>query len=841
MLRRARIGLRAIRLLHLRELRLHPLRTLVSIISVAAGVAMILSVVVVVRSTTASFEHQARALAGPAPLRIVGVTSAGGLSPATVDAARGVDGVAAAVPMIRAVATLERDGPGRIESGDDVFVLGVDCQTATVLGVECARVTDAPLLSSALEADARAGSSLRTDTGRIALDASRVEPTLDALGDKVAAVSIPAAQAMFSRSTGVDVVFILPAEGVDPVALRPHLRAAVGEGTTVLGVTDPPVEFEQVLATIIPLFGIIGLFALAIGMILVANTVALSLEERRQQLAVVGALGGTASALVGGALVQAAVIGVLGGLLGVGGAIALAYPLTASVSTFTLPIAGVAVKAIPSEAPIRTALFLGAIVAVLAAWRPARRARRTDVAAELSNRDRRAEADTGRLAAVGLLAVAIGIAGAGITAVASADGSLDDWQPPLAPIGLLICVLGLSIGMSRITPVVAQVLLRRLNPRRATVRLALANLVREPARTGVMGLAIGSAVGVAFIVASFNAAAEAGITDGVTANLEGKVAISIGAPDSDDDGFARVPAPVIDAIRARPDVARVSHSSFMFVSDGVAMGLFATEDPSFSIEVYEGTADPERFAQGEVLIGAAVARRQHIEPGDTVAVPTPDGFAHLPVQGIWANGNVVGNIVDMPFTKLEELFGPRPTDQVLVTPADGVSDDDLAAAIVDAGYDPGLRAEPGDVLAARFASGVGAQLAPFWALQRGLTIVAFIAVLSTLLLVGIQRTRELGLLAAVGMEPGTIARMVVLEAIIVGAVGTVVGAVLSVGMDLAFLAITPLLLGWENPMRFALWAVPVYGVITVIVVAIGASLPAWRASRVHVVEALAYE
>jgi putative ABC transport system permease protein len=97
------------------------------------------------------------------------------------------------------------------------------------------------------------------------------------------------------------------------------------------------------------------------------------------------------------------------------------------------------------------------------------------------------------------------------------------------------------------------------------------------------------------------------------------------------------------------------------------------------------------------------------------------------------------------------------------------------------------------------------------------------------------------LLAAVGMEPGTIARMVVLEAIIVGAVGTVVGAVLSVGMDLAFLAITPLLLGWENPMRFALWAVPVYGVITVVVVAIGASLPAWRASRVHVVEALAYE
>lgn len=838
---RWRAALRRVRLLHLRELRLHPLRTVISIVSVAAGVAMILSVVVVVRSTTTSFERQSAALAGPAPLRVTGVTSRGGLDLATVDQVAATEGVAAAIPMVQSVVPLERDGADGVAFGEDVLMLGVDCQTAGFLGIDCAAVTDEPLLSSSLAGAADASSFLRTDSGRVTLDPERVVPAVDGLGDKVAVVTISAAQALLSRGSGVDVVYVIPIEEVGVAELQRRLLAALGPGPAVLTVSEPPFEFEQVLNTIIPLFGLLGLFALAIGMILVANTVALSLEERRQQLAVVAALGGTSTTVVGGALLQAATIGLLGGLLGVAGAIALAYPLTASVSGFTLPIAGIEVKALPSEAPIPLALLMGAGVAAVASWRPARRALRSDVAAELSNRDRRAEADTTLLAARAILAISVGMAGAGVAAAGGANGSLQGWQPRVAPIGLLLAILGLSVGMARLTPVVAQLLLRHLTPRSSSVRLAMANLVREPARTGVMALAVGSAVGVAFMVASFNQSAAAGIAEGVSSSLGGKLAITMGADEEEREVFVRVPPQVADDLAARPDVAAADRSSFLFVSNGVGMGLVGTQSPPFGIRVYQGTADPERFAAGEVMIGAAVARRQRIEPGDSVLIPVRDGFVSLPVQGVWADGSVVGNSVQMPLAKLEELFGPRPVDELLLTPAGGVSTTELAARIAETGYDPALRAEPGEVVADRIADTAGAQLAPFWALQRGLTIVAFIAVLSTLLLIGVQRTRELALLAALGMEPRTVARMVVLEAVVVGILGSIVGAVLAVGMQLAFHALTPLLIGWENPMRFALWAVPVYGLITVVLVALGAALPAWRASRVNVVEALAYE
>ena len=71
--------------------------------------------------------------------------------------------------------------------------------------------------------------------------------------------------------------------------------------------------------------------------------------------------------------------------------------------------------------------------------------------------------------------------------------------------------------------------------------------------------------------------------------------------------------------------------------------------------------------------------------------------------------------------------------------------------------------------------------------------------------------------------------------------GVAVASVLATVMALALSAVTPLIIGWENPIRLAFTAIPLYGTITVALAVAGAALPAWRASRVQVVEALAYE
>lgn len=833
-----------VRLVHLRELRLHPLRTLIAVVSVAAGVAMVLAVVVVVSATTASFERQAEGLAGPAPLRVVGATSAGGLEIADVWTIAGTDGVAGVGAMVRGVAQLEEVHETGVELTDDVIVLGVDCPTAAVLGVRCedlaAGLVASPGLASAAERD---GTSIRTAVGRVDLEPAAEAGRLADIAPRTAVVGIAEAQRMLQRADRIDIAYVLPDDGASIAEVRSALESRLPDGLDVLAATDPPPEFGQVLATIVPLFGLIGLLALGIGMILVANTVTLSLEERRLQLAVVGALGGTGGQIVAGALLQAVLLGLAGGLLGTAGAVALAIPLTDSVSSFTLPISGVSVDAGAADPPVVLGLVLGAIVAGVAAWRPARRARRSDVAAELSRRDRREDATTGALAPRALFVVAIGVWGAGLAAAGGADGSLDGWQPTVGLAGLLIAILGLTLAMGRVTALVATWILRRVAPANAAVRLALANLAREPARTGVMAVGVGAAVGTAFLVASFAESSRAGIIDGVTAEIGDTLVVSVGDEESN-DVFHSVPPDVVDAIAARPDVAEVIRESFAFTSgEAASIAIEGTEAEltDLGLTVFDGTVDPERFVAGEVMVGAGLARVQGIGAGDMVEIPLRDGVVEVPVLGVWANGNAVGNSITMPYSLLQELLGPVPVEVLMLRPADGTTTAELAAAIAASPPDSALRLETAPEAAARVADSVDTQLAPFWALQRGLTIVAFIAVLSTMLLVGIQRTRELGLLAAVGMTPATIGGMILVEALVLGVLGVAVASVLATVMALALSAVTPLIIGWENPIRMAFSAIPLYGTITIALAVAGAALPAWRASRVQVVEALAYE
>lgn len=838
-----RSALDVLRLVHLRELRRHPVRTAIAVVAVAAGVAMLLAIVVVVRSTTVSFEDQARATAGPAPLRVVGPTAAAGVLPADVEAIRAVDGVAAAVPLVRGLASIERYAGGDVEHGHEVLVLGVDCGIAGSFGVSCETLGDGLVVTPALGEGSLADAALRTDDGAIAfaeMDLT-VDERLTELGPRVAVTSLPTAQRFFGRGDAVDLVYVLPDDGVPVDVAADRINATTAEGLEVLRVTDLPPELNAVVGTIIPLFSLIGLFALAIGVVLVANTVALSLEERRVQLAVVTSLGGTSREVLVGSLVQAGVIGAAGGLLGAGMAALAAYPLTSAVNQFTLGISGIRVEAMPSQTPVVAAVIMGVVVASAAAWRPARRATRSDVAAELSLRERRAESGMQGLARKAAIAVVAGAIATVAAVAGGADGSLKSWQPLAAWIGLFASIVAVAFAMGRVGSLVAAVVLRRVRVTLPPVRLALANLVREPSRTGVMILAAGAAVSIGYVTDSYTEQAEAGIRQSTDADFGGGLLVSIGPADGGDQ-FARIPTSVADAVRDHPQVDHVDSAVFLFTNaDGEAIGITGAEGGLADRQVYAGSADPDRFAAGEIMVGAGLARRQGIEPGGVAVLPTHDGPVNLPVQGIWADGNGVGMNVTVPLTLAQEHWGPIPTGSVVAYPVDGVTSEQLAASMHRDIADPALRVETPEQVTGRWVSNIDSQIAPFKALQVGLTALAFVAVLSTLLLVGIQRHRELGLLSAAGMTPRSIFAMVLTEAGLVGVIAAAVALPLATLQGFAFQAVVPMILGWENPTRFDLSAWFSSGVLTTVVVVASAAFPAWRAARVDVVEALAYE
>ena len=120
-------------------------------------------------------------------------------------------------------------------------------------------------------------------------------------------------------------------------------------------------------------------------------------------------------------------------------------------------------------------------------------------------------------------------------------------------------------------------------------------------------------------------------------------------------------------------------------------------------------------------------------------------------------------------------------------------------------------------------------------------MVAFIATASTLLLAGVKRRAEHGLLAAVGMPPGDLGRMVLVEAGLFGVLGTICGFVGGlVGLATFSLASTSLT-GLTIPFQLNLMPLLVYGTIATAFVLAGAALPAWRTSRLDPVVALRYE
>jgi putative ABC transport system permease protein len=855
---------RLARLLALRHLRLRPLRAALAVLAVAAGSAMAVSLFVVRSSAATSVTEFARSLSGPTELRVVGPVRRGGLEPSVVAAVEATDGVARAVPMVQGVTVLDEPAgeagtPGGTAGGGTsrtATVLGVDCRVEQLVGdIGCtpgdvADVGDRPL---AVGPGVDPGARVRTSSSVVPVSDVPVLEELGSLGDgRVVVFGLPTAQRLFERDGRLDVVYVAPDPGVDVGRLRDRLAAAVGEQNAVLDADRGPPEVTRVLDNALPMFTLIAVFALGIGAMLVHNTAALSLEERRRHLAVVGALGGSPRMLAATTLGEAAVLGGAGGVLGAAGGVVVAGPIVASLSTYTERVAGIPLEVHLTWVGMAAAVVLGLVVSVLAAAGPVRRALRADVAAELSGRERRdhvAPASHVRSAAVwgtvslaGLVAVRLG----------TRDGGIEPWQVPAGALGFGVLTLAVILLGAKLAPLGLRPI-GRLVGASAPGRLAVANLAREPRRTSTMVVAVAASSTVAFMTAGYVSGARQGIAGDVDDWLDGVQVrvVDEGANVNLDTGMSPELLGVLDDVPGAEPVSGLSAGVLTGARPGDVVFVAAYQDPDFDDDdPLRGTIDMAAFARGEAVVNTALARPTGLRPGDTLRLPTPTGTLALPVQAVVAGGGVSDRGAVIPYDLFARHFPVPPSRTVTVEPAAGTTidelDDAVTAAVDEAAASGRLpearvRVLTPDEVAAEETEAVARQLAPFWTLQRVLLVVSFVAVLSTLLLVGMQRRREMGMLGAVGMEPGVLARMVLAEAGLVGVLGVVLTGTGGVILLWALNRVTPLLAGFDNPLAPDWWSLPVWGGVSTAVALVAALWPARRAARTEVVAALHYE
>ncbi len=849
--------------LHVRRLYSHRLRTLLAVLAVAAGTSLALGVIVVIGSIDASFARFGRVLGGPAPLRVVGATQSGGLPPATLVAVTGTPGVAAAVPLVQASSVV------RTRTGRDiaVVVIGAGCDAARLVGITmCSAAASSPaalaspgasanpadpggplLIGEALFRTLGAGSWLQTDLGVLPTAGSTPVPALDALaGGNVVVTGLTRAEALFDRGVRYDLIEIVPARGTRLAAVAQRIERRIGPAYRVLRAGQPPPEMGLATAAFVPLLALVAVLAAGIATVLVYDVMALSLEERRRQQAVVAALGAPPWMMTAGPAAESAIIGAVGGLVGAGAGGLLAGTIVAPISAFSAALLGVPVTVHLSPVDVLLGLAFGVVIGIAAVARPLRRMVRGDVAAELAGRNGRAEADVSSRWPRLVAAAAFTAAAVVLAVVGARHDALAGWQPPAALAGFVASAVGsvLIVAEAAALPLVALVgrwPQGRGGQRWAAVRIGVANAAREPGRVGVMAVAVAGAVGVGIVTGGYAQGLAAGTTAQVTSSVRGHgVVVDTAAGTSGDNSDARLPADVVTEIAAVPGVARVVSSTAVLSGNSASTLVFVTAaaSPAGGPALVQGSASPGPFRSGAVMVGVGLARRQRLRPGSTVRLDTPEGVVAVPVEGIWEDGAVDGDTVTMNPGALARLFEPQLPGAVTAVPAAGVSVAAVAGAIRRLPLPPDVTVTaPGPYLREQVTQLTG-QLAPFWALERALLVVAFVGVLATLLLVGVQRRRQIGLLGALGMAPDDVFRMVVAEAACVGVVGAALGVAVGAGVLAVMLQVAPLLIGYHDPYRFDAGALAVTVPVAVVVAVAAALLPAWRAARMPVVRAL---
>lgn len=854
-----------LRLTSLRGLRRHPLRVLLAVLTVASGVGIIVAIAVELGSVQESLDRFGSRLAGPAPLRVVGPTTRGGVDSDAVSAIAAADGVSAAIPMIRAVTEVEDADGVRT-----VLALGLDCRAERLLGDFGCREDAAPppqpgpagpstatltagstvaYVSSRLAEDLGSSPVLRTNTGNVALAGAQPVAELDDVNEgRVVVVPLPVADQVFARQGRVDVVYVFPGAGDTVAEARAALTGVLGPAYAVLDAKDPPAGFDAT-GILMPLLGVFALVGLGVGGLLVYQVVTLSVAERRRDLAVSAALGAPPRLIAVGFLGEAFVVGILGALVGTGVGILLARPLVASASTLTEQFLGVAVTPVIDPAVLGVGLATGVLTALGAALLPSRRATRVDLAGEISGRSTRAEdrpRSTWRRA--GLLAL-VGGGAVAATHVGTLRGGLTSWQPTLTRLGLVVAIASLFALAGALAPNLVRIAAGPLRARTqlarharqpdrpatpAALSVAMVNLVGDARRTSSLATAVAVPVATAGLLSGLLLAVERGSVDVTEVAADGRAVVTTTRFSDYGPIEAKVSPDTLTGLQSLPQTARLDRVTEIEVGfrSGDLVYVQAQEDPTFPYAILAGDPGSEVVARGEIVVGAMLARQRGLEPGDTLRLPTLRGLHDWRIGAVWADPQSGGRTVLMPLDEAERYFGEQPSGLVMVTPAAGVGVGELVAAVRGASFDQPVQVRDPAGYGAEVAAETSRFLRPFNALQAGLLAVAFISVFSTLLLVGIQRRRETATISALGATPKRIVGVVVLEAVVAGTAGALLGAVVTVGVLDAVGQDAVIDVGMLPPFQYPLGTVAGYGTLAVVVAAVAAQLPGWQATRI---------
>jgi putative ABC transport system permease protein len=775
-----------------------------------------------------------------------------------VEVVRGVPGVQTATPEITDFAKLVKEGDVLAEEGAPPFAVGFDGRDPGAAELSPFDVRDGDWPGPGQIA-IDAGTADREDLGvgdRVSLQARgparefEIAGTItfgsvESIGNATGAVlDLRTAQELFDKRDEVDSILVAGEAGVSGDELRRRLDAALPATVQVESAEDQDrfgleglQEFIDIIQTALLAFGFIALF---VGAFIIFNTLSITVAQRAREFALLRTIGASRRQVLLSVLAETLVIGLLASGVGIAAGLLLAEGLNSIFASLglDLPQTGTVFK---SRTAI-VALLVGVLVTLAAGLFPAVRATRTPPVEALREGAVAQAARQSRVTvAIAVVVIALGVA---LLAYGSFATGLNATEVLTSlGVGCVLLFIGVAMISSRLALPLASALGRPAEwVGGAAGKLARENSMRNPGRTATTAAALMIGLALVAFVAVFGQGLSDSFGEALDDQLETDYLLV------NEDGFspfapeasaAAATAPGVEiASSVRVDQARVDGD------DTTVAGI----DPLTASEVLkydwkEGSdATPSQLGRTGAIVTEDFAEERDLAVGQTVEVLSPTGDQlRLQVRAVESPPEFdplsLGDITISQDAFDAAFATERNTFTFLKV--DGGTNEEAERAIEQriAGFpDVELKTQ------AEYKKETEEEITDFLALLYVLlalsVIVSLFGIVNTLVLSVFERTRELGMLRAVGMTRRQVRRMIRHESIITALIGSVLG--MAVGVFLAFLVTRAL----ED--EGVVWSFPVGSLLAFTIIAIvagmlAAILPARRAARLNVLQALQYE
>ncbi|MDG9705314.1 ABC transporter permease [Streptomyces sp. DH37] len=641
-------------------------------------------------------------------------------------------------------------------------------------------------------------------------------------------------------------VSVTAAEGVSDEELKGNVVAALGSGEYRVQTREEyAAESKEGIGSFLDvmkyaLLGFAGI-ALLVGVFLIVNTFSMLVAQRTREIGLMRAIGSSRRQVNRSVLVEAVLLGVLGSVAGVAAGVGLAVGLMElmglmgmNLSTddltlkWTTPVVGV---------------VLGVVVTVLAAYLPARRAGRVSPMAALRDDGLPAAGSrVGRVrSGVGLV---LTLAGAGALVVAAGSDDAAGGSAFLG-LGVLLTLVGfVLIGpllASFVVRVLGAVVLRVFGP---VGRMAERNALRNPRRTGATGAAL--MIGLA-LVASLSV-----VGASLVASAGDELDRSVGADFIMMSTAGPVVPEAVERVRAAEGVEHVTEYRMLEARltgpDGEPVREAVTAaSPTYAedlrVETVAGEL-PAAYQRDSMSVPEDFARKHGVEVGDRIEVDfAAGGTAELTVRAVTAADTSVDQGALYLSIATAERYVPEermPLNMMLFAKAEEGQEDAAYAALKKEldpfpQYEVRNQADYKELLEDQ----VGQLLNMVYGLLALAIVVAILGVVNTLALSVVERTREIGLMRAIGLSRRQLRRMIRLESVVIA----LFGALLGLGLGLGWGVAAQRLLALEGLKVLEVPWPTIAGVFlgAAVVGLVAALVPAFRAGRMNVLNAIATE